>query len=259
MPTIHFLGKVVPSNYYSTTMWGLPKVHFKAGDGSFEADVLVNVKGSEIDVECTMVTYKKEDHLAHVHKIAYDLARAAINVMVFATGATQLVVFDRLIDENGTLSPFIIQHPDLKNLCTAYALEANATTQGVGDILQIIMTEPSLFLAMDDLITSTTIHHLVVVNAARSIEGLRHAMASPGMSREQEWTNFRNNLNLDRKYVSLIIDHSKSGRHGDGIFIPGSITEVIAVRSWTIMNRFLEFRKRGSVPLPLIEFPLLAG
>jgi hypothetical protein len=239
-------------------MWGLPTINYKSPATGIETTVTIQVKGSAIDVECAMQKYDKSD-LTQFHKIAYDAARAAINVIAFSTGITLAVVFDQLVDDNGTVSAFVIHHPDLGKLCTAYTLELDKTSAPIGDILGIIMGEPALFLALDDLITSTSLHHLLTVNSARAIEALRHAMALPGMSRNQAWALFRTNLNLDEKYLHLITDHSQSGRHGEGTFVPGTITSEIIKRSWTIMNRFLEFRKGGNHPLSLVNFPLLTG
>jgi hypothetical protein len=258
MPTIHFLGKIVPFTGYSTTMWDLPTINYKSPDTGIETTITIQVKGSMIDVECAMPRFDQRD-LSAIHKIAYDSARAAINVVSFATGITLAVVFDQLVNENGTTTAFVIHHPDLGKLCTAYTMEVNKEFAGVGDVLGIILREPGLFLALDDLITSTSLHHLITVNSARSIEGLRHAMTPVAMSRDQEWEVFRTNLNLDKNYIRLITDHSIASRHGEGTFVPGTITAEIARRSWTIMNRFIEFRKRGNLALPIAEFPLLTG
>lgn len=258
MPTIHLVGKILPQTHYSTTMWGLPTIHYESRENDLVGDLNVQVRGSAIDIECAMNRIDP-DVFPHVHKIAYDMARTAINVVSFATGITLTVVFDEIIDADGAKHPFAIQHPDLAELCTSYQLEPSETAFGVGDILKIILSEPALFAALDDLITATSHHGLITVNSARAIEGLRHAMALPGMHRGVAWNFFRTNLNLTKEYLCLITDNSQSGRHGEGKYIAGPITTEIIKRSWIIMNRFLEFRKRGSQALPEAEFPVLSG
>lgn len=125
-------------------------------------------------------------------------------------------------------------------------------------VFSLILGDTQLFLALDDLITATSFHHLLVVNSARAIEGLRHAIA-PNKARSEQWDIFRANLNLDKDYIQFITDASASGRHGEGKFIPGNITEEILTRAWMIRNRFLEYKKRGDQPLPVSEFPTLSA
>jgi hypothetical protein len=64
-------------------------------------------------------------------------------------------------------------------------------------------------------------------------------------------------LQIDRSYLEFITDTSTGPRHADPEHIPGSVCHEISVRAWTITNRFFEYLKRGSQPLPLSDFPLL--
>jgi hypothetical protein len=64
-------------------------------------------------------------------------------------------------------------------------------------------------------------------------------------------------LNITRDYQQYITDQSKGPRHGDPQFVEGTITREVSMRTWSIMNRFLEYRKRGNQPLMGPDFPLL--
>ena len=256
MPTVHFLGKIVPATAYKLNVSELPQMHYKSTDSDLGVDLIVRIVESSIDVECIANRFSL-DVLGEFHKIANDLARASVNLLSFATGINFVVVFDEFVDPNGDRSPFVIQDLQRNELCTILPMVSLGEKVLLGDVASFVFSEPALFLALDDLITAASLHHLTVVNAARSIEGLRHLMALEGMSRSEAWELFRSNLNLNEKYLRLITDTSKSGRHGDGAFIPGTITTEIISRSWVIMNRFLEFRKRGNVRLPLDKFPVL--
>jgi hypothetical protein len=258
MSTIHLLGKIVPSSAYKVTMWDLATVHYKSIENKLEVDISIQVKDSTVDIECVCNRVDQEA-LSHIHKIAYDLARAAVNLMSFATGITFFVVIDQIVDANGVTNPFAVQAPSLAAFCTAYGTTTAEGKIALGDIMKVVFAEPGVFLALDDLITATSLHHLVTINTARAIEGLRHAMAPEDISRNQAWELFRTNLNLDEKYLRLITDNSQSGRHGEGKHVPGPVTSEIIERAWKIMNRFLEFRKSGNQRLPLADFPLLAG
>jgi len=67
----------------------------------------------------------------------------------------------------------------------------------------------------------------------------------------------RDNLNVSQQFLEFITDHSIGPRHGDVLDIPFSIINELIRRSWIVMNRFLEFKKRGDQKLPSSDFPLL--
>jgi hypothetical protein len=61
----------------------------------------------------------------------------------------------------------------------------------------------------------------------------------------------RTALNVTKPYIESITHHADwSVRNED----EGRKT---TERAWVLMNRFLEYRKRGNQPLPLSDFPLL--
>jgi hypothetical protein len=258
MPTVHFLGKIIPSNHYKTTMRDLPGVKYRSQESDLECEATPEIQDSEIDVRC-IVNRFDSDVREQVHKLAYDVARATVNFVCFSTGLHLSVNFDEFIGPDGQRSAFIIHHPNLAALCTSYSLGAVGPATDLGTVMQYVLSDPRVFLALDDLITATGHHHLLTVNSARAIEGLRHAMGGSIADRNKQWELFRTNLNLSKNYLALITDSSTSGRHGEGKFIPGEVTEKIIDRSWIIMNRFFEFKKRKDQPLPLSEFPLLSA
>lgn len=67
----------------------------------------------------------------------------------------------------------------------------------------------------------------------------------------------RSKLNLSLDYLKLMTDTSTAPRHGDSAHISGTITVEIAERTWTVFNRFLEYKKLGDQKLPEAEFPVL--
>lgn len=64
-------------------------------------------------------------------------------------------------------------------------------------------------------------------------------------------------LNLSVDYLKLITDVSTAPRHGDSRHISGTTTVEITSRTWTVMNRLLEYKKRDVQRLPVAEFPHL--
>jgi len=125
-------------------------------------------------------------------------------------------------------------------------------------ILAIVMKEPALFMALNDLIQAVSVPHMTPTNCGRVLDGLRKLVA-PGMEPKQGWPIFQQTIQADEPYLTFISELSKKPRHGEHIRIDGITTTEIAKRTWIIMNRFLEFRKRGNQQLPLAEFPLLKG
>jgi len=82
-------------------------------------------------------------------------------------------------------------------------------------------------------------------------------MIAPGEKTGEQWAKMRSALNLTEEYLKYITDLSKGPRHGERTRIEGESTTEITRRSWIIMNRFIEYRKRGNQDLPTSDFPLL--
>jgi hypothetical protein len=65
-------------------------------------------------------------------------------------------------------------------------------------------------------------------------------------------------LNATKPYVQSITEMSHGTRHGDwSTERSEEEARKTTERAWILMNRFLEYRKRGDQSLPLTDFPLL--
>ena len=71
----------------------------------------------------------------------------------------------------------------------------------------------------------------------------------------REWAFMQENLNLSEGYLKFITNLSRGPRHG--VVGPVRVDDIQQVRihAWTVASRFIEFRKRGNVKLPVLEFP----
>src|SRR5262249_22644868 len=97
--------------------------------------------------------------------------------------------------------------------------------------------------------------HRSVANCARAMEAATQLVSPPGTSRFNSMLNFYNHLNLSPDFVKLITEtHRTQGADGE---LAEDVRKEITRRSWAVMNRLLEFRKRGSQPLPVSDFPTL--
>jgi len=228
-------------------------VTYESPENALKVVFTFNVTNSFVDVECVLNRFVVSDpqFLALVHKPAFDLAQAAVGLVSFSTGIGFTLVFDSLVSPDGNKSLFRSEDRALASLCNSFS-----PASGFAEVMRIVMGEFSLCIALNELIEAITLTHHAPASCARCIERLRTVM-SPGMDRKHAWVRFRSNLQISREYLDFITDHATGARHGDPAHVPGSATSDITRRSWIIMDRFLEYRKRGNTPLPLSEFPLL--
>ena len=251
MPKVSFLGKVFPEAY-QLSISSLPIIRWESPDVGLTWLITIKIEKNVVTIECDVNRYSASE-LIITYMRAFDQVRSAINLAAFATGIGFSVVIDTLIDQNGRQTAFALKDDGIAALCTMIDLNASSS---YSEVFNIVATEPALFQALDDLIVSISLPHHSVVNCARAIEGIRH-MIAPGKKEKVAWIEMRRILNISEPYLRMLTDHSPPPRHGDRTHIPGAITMEIVKRSWRVMNRFLEYRKRGNKPLPEAEFPTL--
>jgi hypothetical protein len=256
MPTITFVGRVFPA-YYQISLSSKP-LDWKWGEENLILHFDCRVEKSIVTVACTLDRYRPE-YFGEIHKRAFDIIRSAINLAAFASGVGYSVIFESVIDTSGQKTMFVQQDLSLAHLCTSFSLHSQPGKTPIGRIWDLVVSDPPLFQALDDLIVSITLPHHAPVGCARAIEGLRNLIATSGAPVSQAWEQMRYALRLDRSFLQLITDTSAGPRHGDRSYIPGATITEIFRRSWIIMDRYLEYRKRGNIPLPATDFPVLAG
>jgi hypothetical protein len=202
----------------------------------------------EVDLE-----YFDPKHFTNLVMRAYDTVRGAVDLLSFTNGTGFTFLLETWTDPEGATKPLAAVQPELAALSTSVATPANFS-----DVLRIVVTDPPLFMALRDLIEAITQWHQAPITAARAIERLRHSVAPNETVRKKQWDKLGDVLQLHENYTKIIRETSIGPRHGDPTHIPGTIISEVALRAWVIMNRYLEFRKRGGTnPLPASEFPLL--
>ncbi len=255
MPIVKFLGKIHPE-VVQISIIDPPTVNWSAKDLGLEMAFKFRIEGSDVFVECDVNRLDAADFVP-IWMRAFDLVRGVVDLACFSTGIGATVTLNTMINPQGVRSIVLPQDTGLAALCTAFRLGKPPNADFTA-ILNIVLKEPPLFMAINDLITAITLPHHSAVVCARAIERLRHIIA-PGLVPKDSWESLRNNLHIDKDYLTFITSYSTGPRHGDPQHIPGTTTTEIIKRSWTVMNRFLEFRKIGNVPLPISEFPLLTS
>jgi hypothetical protein len=252
MATVHFLGRVLPK-VVKVSLGHKPKLKWESPDIGLTMEFTNHITDSNIDVECTLNRWTPDDFVA-VYMRALDLCRASVNVVAFAMGCGLTVFLDTFVDPSGAHSPILCNDDRLRPLCTAFTL-----TAGFDEIHAMVLQNPTLFMALNDLILAITLPHVSSVNCARAMERLKHLIAPNSTNDVKAWQQMREALRIGETYLKFITRHSVGPRHGSAVHVPGAVTTEVTRRAWTIMNRYFEYRKKGGAPLTAAEFPLLKG
>jgi hypothetical protein len=269
MGTFIYTGKVLPTSA-NFTMTGSLTTHWEAAgidpDPSIKLvmDTALTITSAVVEVHCESNLFGTENYDGHVQFRVVDAVRAVVDSYAYSRGLGLSVILETVVKPDGIKYNIEDKRPDLTVLVTAFGSSSrDGIKAGIIDltgVLQIIFSDPLVRVALNDLVSSLTLPQYATINCGRAIEAIR-LLITPHQTgdRKQGWAAMRQSLNLDQEYLSFITDQSKGPRHGDmkNIGFP-EIRETIE-RSWIVMNRFLEFKKRGDQRLPLTEFPLLTN
>ena len=258
MPSVRFVGSVFPKGVHLSVQRRTSATTSRAGRPP--ARLFLTIRECQIDVGCGLVDYYNHDtDFEWLAAAATQLTRSALACISFGTGMGLNFVLDEFITPEGLSRAVLLSHGDLSLHVTAF--DANDVSLGKNSyaaMMSLVTRDPSLARAMDDLAAAISVHGLIQINSARAIESLRHSVLPNDLSRTAGWTKLREVLNLERSYIEFITANSTGSRHGADRLPHGYQVQAETLEhAWIIMNRFLEYRKRGSKPLPLSEFPVL--
>ena len=260
MALFKFYGRLLPpSPIIRLTMKDLPKVHWEDKQLGLVLDVTMSIVDSEVIISCEANLYSTKDDFGEVYRRVFDMARAAVDCFCYIKGMGLGVVLERVIPPSGIEHNILVERPDLAKLVTTFNLDRENKGNNFDTMFGIVLSDPSVFFAVNDLIASIAVSHHAPINCGRANETIREVMTPDGADKKQGWEAMRKNLNLDLAYLKFITDVSTAPRHGKrvGVTSQKDFNETIN-RSWTVMNRFLEYKKRGDKQLPLADFPLLS-
>lgn len=263
MAHFKFYGRILPpSPIIRLTMRDLPSVHWEDKELGLVLDVNMTIIDSEVSITCESNLYSTQDDVSEVYKRVFDMARTAVDCFSYIKGMGLGVVLERVIPPSGIQHNILVERPELAKLVTAFDLNRENKGNNFDAMYQIVISDPNVFLAVNDLIAAIAVSHLAAVNCGRAVEAIREVIMPSGSDtakRNRGWELMRQNLNLGFTYLNFISNVSTAPRHGKRVAATSKqdFNETIK-RSWIIMNRFFEYRKRGSVQLPLTEFPILS-
>jgi hypothetical protein len=257
MPAIQFLGRVLPLQFginVSPTdiVW-----RDDPGASGLEAIFKLRISGSIVNVEVVANRISNNLDISNLLKPAFDFARAAVNLVAFASGLGPIVVFDTVIGEDGVPMWLLPTQATQSVLCTSFKINTPDQTD-FNAVYSIVTSEAPLFRALNDLIECVWNPHVAPTNCGRVIDSIcRMITPSTKGPTPSAWRAMQQHLVLSESYIRYISDYAIGPRHGDPAFIPGTITLEITERTWKLMDRYLEYRKRGNHPLSPDEFASL--
>lgn len=248
-----FKGRVFPAIFKATVF--VPRTtHWKVPEDGIDISYRLELMEGNLTVTANVRNYSEKLHFPMLMR-AWDFARAAVDTLAFATGAGLTVFFETVTLPNGTIEQLATEEKELAALSTAVEQE----TCGFSDIMDMMLLELPISRAMHDLIQSITVLHAAQTSCARAIETIRNYMSPDTEDRKKQWRLMGDTLRFEYSYSEPLRNLSFGPRHGDPIYFPGPEVKEARKRAWTIMNRYLEFRRLGGKdPLPLDRFPVLA-
>jgi hypothetical protein len=235
---------------WDITTNSLPSINWEEDD--LQMQVHIAIQKGEITARCEIRDFEEPKFTAVLVRVS-DIVRATVNLIAFRVGAALSVAIEGALMPNNRGKLIILRDRVLESRCKSFALYDDSFNA----VSQLVLSDTRLYHAFRDLIDAISIPHILVPRCASAIETLRVCISPPGADRKAGWESLQSNLNLTEEYLKSITDHSRGPRHGDHQYIPGTTTELVANNAWIVMDRYLEYLKRGKQPLPLSEFPLL--
>jgi hypothetical protein len=257
MPIIHFKGAILPEIFEISTSNLRPVIWTDKGK-NLSMSFQINIDKSKVSIDCSLSREIAPAELSTPLVRAIDVCRGVVNCLAFARGLGLTVNIEKYIDQHGIEHPVTFKNPSLVNLATSFNFgSGKMITTNFEEMYTLVVGEPALSMALDELIVAIAIPHHITINCARAIEGLRVLCIADNIPRSKGWPILRENLRISQDYLEFITEHSRANRHGERTSPSPDVLQEILERSWTIMDRFLAFRKSGSQPLPLSKFSLL--
>jgi hypothetical protein len=259
MSTIHFYGHVHPTNIpVSINELTTHVEHPQEGKATFT----IRIQDSTVHVTCIDHDSSYTSQRGQILFFrAMHLTQAAVDLAGFVSGAGFQIIFEEAAIDDQPRGWIEHRQPNLAALCSVISTHAvdkfkTAGDASFNDVFFALCDSPELLFALHDLNLALTHKVQQPTHCARTIEGLRNYFGAEEKTKVA-WERMRENLNLTQPYIQFITDQSRGPRHGSLLDVSSADSRTTLERTWIIVNRFLEFRKRGDKKLPLTEFPLL--
>ncbi|SDE83709.1 hypothetical protein [Terriglobus roseus] len=251
MPTVYFMGYVEPRGTCINVENLAPITELDVLTGrhiTFTVAILESVVSVQCETELADHTFS-----SHMYTRAFELVRTVVFLIGLKMGWGLTVHIDTFIEPNGNEQALVNQTDFLFNVLDAYEINE------IGAMFEDIACDVNLFMAISDLNAAISTARTTAVNCARVLDAIRH-LITPGAKDTLGWKNMHVALNVEEQYLQYISAASKKSRHGNHEFLSRDETGEVLLRTWTIFNRYLHYRRKyAPKPLPLAEFSLLTS
>ncbi len=248
MPRITLIGGILP-NTYVVKMDYVPQLEWNNSVIGATVRLRVAISGSDVVVVCES---DKAVEFGAVYIRALDMAKTAVNLMAFRDGRAVNVHFYMALDDANNPTRLDLLAP--QSALTAYDLSTEFQP-----LHEMIVRDADLFIALDDLIGAARDPHSSAINCARAIDAIRYLISPNEKNEKKAWAAMQNALLVEDAYLKFISSASRFHRHGNRQFIPGNVANELIERAWTVMNRYLAYRKAKCASLDPAIYPLLKG
>jgi len=258
MPTITFKGTVLPPAFPGRlNIQGLPTLKSEWPEDNHTATFSLDITASNITIVCETPIFSPDKHLTSLAMHAENLARSAVDCWCFSNGTGLSVFIEKVIHPDGSTHLLVPGTSRVENLCTAFpaSLEGQVVAN-LKEMFDIVFFDPIARMALRDLVACVHQFDMAAINCGRAIEGIRNSI-SPGLGRNEAWPIMRSSLNISERLTKYVTAESANPRHGSERVFGGTKQGEALTLSWQIMNRFLAFRKGGSLQLKEPNFSLL--
>jgi hypothetical protein len=254
MPMLRFTGQILP-RCFPINLEAYPTVNIWDAVNSTDLGTMkLSINDSEFTVQVDLLPPLTKEREEQAMRSAHDLVEDVISLLSFETGRGLNLVIEKIHYEDGTSHEVGTEDQSLPKFATALRSPEDFT-----EVVRMISNDRhdrSLSLALRDLAGSIDTVYAAPINCARAIETIRNYFIPAGQRRKQGWEPMRVALNVSQPFLERITGASRGPRHGDWPRAPHFFPPLREM-AWQVMNRFLEYRKRGNQPLPDSEFPLL--
>jgi hypothetical protein len=247
---ITFLGRVHPPSIHISSNF-IQTVNYYDKQGRFSAIFYPAIRQSRITIDC-FFDHIFDNYESVLYMWAVNSLRPHIDLVCFRDGIGVIPLIERMIKLDGNLS--LINH--FHSVVASISTVVN-DHQKFREVLQLAVGNKTFLLALNDLTQAISVPDLLVVNCTRSVEGIRQLIAGPGVRGDVAWPKMNDLLNLSESYTKYITRPSRSHRHAERDDISEEIQNEILRRSWTIMDRFINYVIVNKTKLDLGQFPLL--
>lgn len=204
------------------------------------------------EIRCELPSPIQDEEWPDLLMRAQSFGQAGLNLVSFQKGVPLKLTIIEAVLPNGKKLRLRHHFQFFENACKAFKLDDDTFPRAFNSLI----SDPNLFLALDDLIRAPEYGPNAPINCARMLDALRKNL-TPNRNDKTQWQEFRRRLNITKPYLQEITSSSKEPRHGNRTALQQLSISDLCSKSAVVMNRFLELRLSGVERLSETDFPNL--